>query len=162
MLIAIVTLNVTYCNIMLPCITVCICHIVCDHSLYPLWPRICLYVMWLTPQFSWSVCFCVYTNVGGWHGPCPTFCCECAGLEHRLICHGGSLHCLCLHQSHKIPLFSWPYKQGASVIISVAIALHYIMAWFFVVWCNLNMMHKIPLPPFIHWPCLKLSHLRQN
>ena len=93
------------------------------------------------------MCFCVYTNVGGWHGPCPTFCCECAGLEHRLICHGGSLHCLCLHQSHKIPLFSWPYKQGASVIVSVANGMYYIMARFFVGWCNLNMMHKIPLPP---------------
>jgi len=34
--------------------------------------------MWLTPQFSWSVCFCVYSIHATPYGPCPVYLNSCA------------------------------------------------------------------------------------
>ena len=59
---------VTYCNVLWRAYCV---YTFCDHKYVPMWPQICIYLMWLTLSFSWSVCFYVYTNVPTPRGPCP-------------------------------------------------------------------------------------------
>ena len=59
---------VTYCNVLWR--TYCV-YTFCDHKYVPMWSQICIYLMWLTLSFSWSVCFCVYIYVGPPGGPCP-------------------------------------------------------------------------------------------
>ena len=59
---------VTYCNVLWR--TYCV-YTFCDHKYVPMWSQICIYLMWLTLSFSWSVCFCVYTIHATPCGPCP-------------------------------------------------------------------------------------------
>ena len=58
---------VTYCNVLWRAYSV---YTFCDHKYIPMWSQICIYLMWLTPLFSWSVCFCVYTYPTTPGGPC--------------------------------------------------------------------------------------------
>ena len=128
-------------------ITVHICHIVCDHSLYPLWPRICIYVMWLTLQFSWSVCLYMHIYVGPPAGPCTLllFGRGCDRPTHFPT--GEFILCLSLHQTAAYALFLWGIWERETVIVSVACSMYYIMARFFVVWWQMKVdAHYIPYP----------------
>ena len=151
-----------HCNIKLPVFTYAFATRFVITLYYPLWSHICLHVMWLTPQFSWSVCFCVHIYVGPPAGPCTLLLFGRGCDRPTPFVTGEFLLCLSIHQTAAYALFLWGIWERETVIVSVASSMYYIMARFFVGWCNLNTMHKIPLPPFIQWPCLKLSHLRQN
>ena len=59
---------VTYCNVLWRTYSV---YTFCDHKYVPMWSQICIYLMWLTLSFSWSVCFCVYT-----YHPTPSGACR--------------------------------------------------------------------------------------
>ena len=59
---------VTYCNVLWRAYCV---YTFCDHKYVPMWSQICIYLMWLTLSFSWSVCFCVHIYQRGASGPCP-------------------------------------------------------------------------------------------
>ena len=107
--------------------------------------------MWLTLSFPRSVCFCVYIYVPTPGGPCTLLFIGRACDGPTSVGLGENLLRTYPHQFAVLPLFLWAYRQGETVNQSVAKGMYYIMARFFVWWCNLNMMHKIPLPPLFLW-----------
>ena len=94
----------------------------------------------------------------------------CVFLLFGPICNafmaGENNICLCLHQLCAMPLFLWGIWQRETVTPSVAKALHYIMAGFFVGWCNLKVdaQNTHPMQFIARYPLayLKTSQVRPN
>ena len=75
---------------------------------------------------------------------------------------GEFLLCLYLHQTAELPMFLWGIWERETVTQSVAKGMYYIMARFFVVWCNLKVDAQNTPTPIKIWALLTIHATNGN
>ena len=136
---------------------------VCDHVILPFvitYLYTCNVVN--TPVFLICVLLCVYIRrPPGWPLHPTIIGRVCDGPTH--FATGEFLLCLSLHQTAAYALFLWGIWEGTTVIVSVACSMYYIMARFFVGWCDYNAYAHFLYPyPYFLWSLVTIHATNGN